>query len=139
MKLLSFISATVFCLALLSWPARADEPQAIKLAPQIQAMLAELLKTADAEPAENAAVAAPAAPATPAASANPPPVLPVATPTLAPKANQPATGLATSSLTTSSLRTGGLMTSAPLGGHGMNGGTPRLTDAEWRQQFPVRK
>ena len=125
MKMLSLASITVFCAALLS-PARADEPQAIKLAPQIQAMLAELLKTADGEPAPDAAPANPA-PAPDAATA-PTAKAPVSA------SNQPVT-----SLRTSSLRTGGLMTSASLGGHGLSGGTPRLTAAEWRQQFPVRK
>jgi hypothetical protein len=125
MKILSLVSATAFCAALLSLPARADEPQAIKLTPQIRAMLSELLKTADAEPAETATPTDPApTPSTPPAIATAP----------GSKANQPATGLSTSSL-----RTSGLMTSASLGGHGLIGGTPRLTDAEWRQQFPVRK
>lgn len=132
MKTLSLVSATVFCATLLPAPTRADDPPAIKLAPQIQAMLAELLKNAEGEPAADAAPANPP-PAPPATATTPAATAPAAkAPGTA--ANQPVT-----SLQTGTLRTGSLMTSAPLGGHGLTGGTPRLTAEEWRQLFPGRK
>lgn len=122
--MLSLLSATVFGLASLSAPTRADDSEVIKLTPQIQAMLSQLLKAADADAAEEAK-----------------PDSPSSTPAPTPEAagsQQPKASPLSTALRTSSLRTGGLATST-LGGHGLLGGAPRLTNEEWRQLFPVRK
>jgi hypothetical protein len=122
MKMLSLISATVFFAALFSIPTRAEEPQAVKLTPQIQAMLAQMLKATEAQLGEDAE---PADPETaPAGDA----------PKSRSALKEPSAGLSTGGL-----RTGSLMTSAPLGGRGLVGGAPRMTNEEWRQRFPLRK
>jgi hypothetical protein len=133
MKMLSLTSALLLATTVFSLTARGDEPpvpQAAQLTPQIQAMLAELLKAADADAApETAPTAPPTAPVPPSAPTTP----------AAPATTQKAKAAPSTALSTGSLRTGGLTPSGSLGGHGTLGGAPRLTDDEWRQQFPVRK
>ncbi|MEI9894309.1 MAG: hypothetical protein WDN28_10610 [Chthoniobacter sp.] len=131
MKMLSFLSAMVLAATVLAKPARADEPplsDVTKLTPQIQAMLAELYKAANLDPAADAPTPA-ASTSTPIPSA---PAAPAAPPV---KMRAPLS----TALHTSSLRTGGLTTSGSLGGHGALDGAPRLTSEEWRELFPVRK
>ena len=123
MKTLSLVSLIVLSTTVLSLSARGEEPpvsQTVKLTPQIQAMLAELLKAADADPA--AEDSSTGNPATASATAAP-----------AEKIKPPLS----TALHTNSLRTGGLSTGS-LGGHGTLDGAPRMTKEEWRQMFPVR-
>jgi predicted methyltransferase len=107
-------------LATLLWSpsVRADEPaapQAVKLSPEIQAMLSQLLKAVDDDTSDNSK------PTTP-----------------SPTEQKVKAATQTTSLSTGSLRTGGLA-SPSLGGHGIVSGIPRLTNEQWRDLFPLRK
>jgi hypothetical protein len=123
MKAFSLFSATLLGLVALSLPTHADEADAIPLTPQQKALLSQLLKSMDLDEAKEQ-------PAPP----------PSTTPDGSDKATKPKhSEPMTSSLSTGSLRTGHLGTSASLGGHGTQGGTPRMTNDEWRQLFPQRR
>lgn len=123
MKMFTLFPATLFGLAVLSMPTYADEADAPKLTSEQKAVLTQLLKSMDLDGANEQ-------PATPPSTAPGDPEKPAK-----PKQNEP---IATS-LSTGSLRTGHLGTSASLGGHGTQGGTPRMTNDEWRQLFPQRR
>ena len=118
MKILSLASAMVLATVVCSLPASADEPQApqaIKLSPELQAVLSQLLKAADEDTSE------------------------VSKPTAVSPAEQKAkAAIPATSLSTGSLRTGSLA-SPSLGGHGIISETPRLTNEQWRELFPLRK
>jgi hypothetical protein len=98
--------------ALLSGPVRADEPQAVKLTPQVQALLQQLLKAAEMEVAEDATTTT----TDPAARPSPEGGAPAS------RKKEPSTGLQTGNLRTGSLS-----------------GTPRMTEEQWRQLFPARR
>jgi hypothetical protein len=156
MKMLSLVSLMVLAFTIFAPPARGDEPstpevptipQNIKLTPEMQAMLAELLKTLGTN---QAGTPAPAGTPTGNVDANKlaplisqllkgldsdqidepkPTPHPEPSPTASTgQKSQPASGSSTG-LHTSSLRTGGLVTST------LNG-TPRLTKEQWRELFP---
>ncbi len=115
----------VVSLALLLAPTRADEAAPVTLTPEVQALLAELLKAADAaQPAPEAAPTLDPAPvateAKPAREARPP--------------LGSASSLRTGRLTTSALTGARLAPASSLAGHGM----ARLSASAWRQLFPGR-
>lgn len=126
MKTPLLLLAPLFSLTMLLASARAAEPVPPQLPPELQALLADLLKQmqAEAEVDPSPAPQAAAVPAAPTAPAKPP------------------LGSA------SSLRTGGLSTSglvgaslAPAGSVGGRGqmGAPRLSKEEWRVIFPIQQ
>jgi hypothetical protein len=129
MKMLSLASLTVLAAMALHPSARGDEPAALQanpLTPQIQAMLAELLKAADIDPASPPQpTPAPAASTTSPNATGPAPA----------PSNPSATKMIPSSnaLHTGSLRTG------HLGSSGSLTGAARMSNDEWRQLFPQRK
>lgn len=110
-------------LTLLFTPARAEDAVPTTLTPEMQELIAQLLKAA----AESRRDPAPAAE-------------PVPQPSAPKEAKAPAPAVAKSSLRTSGLTTGRLTTatltpSAPLDGRGTTGGTPRFSAEEWRALF----
>jgi len=128
MKTLHFLYLGLLGATLLAVPSRAQEPRALTLTPNVEAMLKDLLKSTDSGGASEAAPSTPAAP-------------PVKAPTPAPTASSKTgvaspTSLRTSSLSTSSLTPSGGLATSSLGGHGLQGGTPRLNDTDWRALFP---
>jgi hypothetical protein len=130
MKTTPLLLAPVFSLVLFLAPARAEEPTPITLTPEMQALLAELLKSAgqtapEAAPVPDPVPAAPNAPVVTAREAKPP--------------LGSTSSLKTSSLTTSTLTAGSLAPSTSLNGRGTAGGSPRLSNDDWRQLFPVRQ
>jgi hypothetical protein len=133
MKITPLLLAPLFSLALFLAPARAEEPAPVNLTPEMQAMLAELLKSM----AQSAAQAAPEAAPVP----EPAPVAPTA-PAASPRETKPPLGsmsnLRTGGLTTSNLTGASLAPSASLGGRGTTGGVTRLNNNEWRLLFPAR-
>jgi hypothetical protein len=88
---------------------------------QLQKLLNQLLKDTQATEADDGAPKpAPAPPATAPAPAT---------------AQKPASALGATGLTTPTLRSAHVMPSGPIDGHGMKGGTPRLSDDDWHQLF----
>ena len=140
MKMLSLVSLTVLAAAVFSLSARGEEPdpsQIARLAPQLQALLKDLLKAADGDAADPAPAApfAPAAvtPSTPTASSRPATASGTSLASAAHGARSSRTSPGSTALHTSSLRTGHLGASPTLTG------APRWNDDEWRQIFPQKK
>ncbi len=131
-SILPVVAFVALSAVLFTTPVRADDPPApVKLTPEVQALLKDLLKQMDVDPEETKPQATPAAPTAPPATAP----ATSSTPVTAPK-TEPAPS--STSLRTGSLQTSGLQPSASLGGRGMAGGTPRLSIADWRLLFPLR-
>lgn len=106
--------------------ARAAEPVPQQLTPELQALLADLLKQMQAE-AEVAPAPAPAPVAVPVASG---------APAKAPLGS--ATRLRTGGLSAGGLAGASLAPSGAVGGRGQTG-VPRLSKEEWRVIFPVQQ
>jgi hypothetical protein len=125
MRIPPTLLAAVFSLACLAAPARTEEPKAFTLSPEIQALLAELLKAVNATKSEATALLEPETEAPAAQVANR-------------EVKQPALG-SLGSLRTGSLTTSGLAPTGGLGGHGTKSGSSRASEEEWRMLFPLRQ
>jgi hypothetical protein len=132
MKITPLLLAPAFGLALFLAPARAEEPAPVTLTPEMQALLAELLKSM-AQPAPEALPVPEPAPVPPAA-----PVAPAAATREAKPPLGANSSLKTGGLVTSGLTGGSLSPAASLGGRGTTGVVTRLSNNEWRQLFPAR-
>lgn len=121
------ILLSIFSLMLALTPARAAEPAPMQLTPELQALLADLLKQsqADADPAP-----APAPEAAPAPAVTAAPSAPVKPPLGS------NSSLRTGSLSSSGLQGASLTPSGSVGGRGQTG-FPRLSKEEWRALFPL--
>ena len=148
-------------LLLIASPVHAQSPDSLKNFSQVKALLDDLLRQANANPAEKTEKPSPAPQAQPA----PIPSQDISpetltqlqkllnqllknlkeetdadTPAPAPAANDQKSAPANStSLTTPTLHSAHLMPSGPLDAHGTKGGTPRLSDTDWRQLFPSKQ
>lgn len=159
MKMLSFVSLMVLAFSIFASIGRGDEPstpqvptipQNVRLTPEMQAMLAELLKTLGTSqsgtPAPTGTAPAGNTDANKLAplisqllkglesdEVDEPKPTPHSEPSPATSSGQKsqAAPVPNTGLCTSSLRTGGLATST------LNG-TPRLTNEQWRMLFPIR-
>jgi hypothetical protein len=150
-------------------PVRAQSPDATKHLSQVKALLDDLLKQTNADPAEKTEKPSPAPQTQPAQTKSQdisPETLtqlqkllnqllksakaetddgtqgsaPAPAPTTTANGQKPAsmtnsTGLTTPALKSPALNSAHLMPSGPLDGRGLKGGTPRLSDADWRQLF----
>jgi len=130
MKTPRLLFIPLFSLTMMLATVRAAEPAPPSLTPELQAVLADLLKQMQAEAEVDPGPEPAPAPAPQAAVV---PVAPVAP-------AKPPLGTA-SSLRTGSLSTGGLAgaslaPSGSVGGRGQTG-APRLSKEEWRVVFPV--
>lgn len=113
-------------------PKAAEDAQVQELLTQLTELVKAVTKmVADDAPAPAAAPDPAAATANPAATASTA-VTPESKPAPAPGANaRPG------ALTTGSLNSGSLTPSSSLNGRGTAGGTPKMTDSEWRSLFPA--
>jgi len=124
MKTTHLLLVPILSLTMVLASARAAEPVPQQLTPELQALLADLLKQMQAE-AEMDPATAPQAAAVPVA-----PVAPAKPPLGS------ASSLRTGSLSTGRLAGASLAPSGSVGGRGQVG-APRLSKEEWRVLFPV--
>ena len=122
----------LFSLTMVLASARAAEPTPQQLTPELQALLADLLKQMQAGAEVDPAPAPEPAPAPQAAAV---PVAPVA-PAKPPLGS--ASSLRTGGLSTGGLAGASLAPSGSVGGRGQ-AGVPRLSKEEWRVIFPVQQ
>ncbi|HEY3900701.1 MAG TPA: hypothetical protein VGM54_18980 [Chthoniobacter sp.] len=162
MKTFTLLAVLGLGTLLVASPVRAQSPDATKHLSQVKALLDDLLKQTNADPGEKTEKPAPASPEKPAqassqeispetltqlqkllnqllklANAQANDATPEPEPAPAPATNEqkPASPTNSTGLTTPSLNSAHLMPSGPLDAHGTKGGTPRLSDIDWRQLF----